>query len=516
MHLNENASMKTLLFTLSVLMLLSSCAVSKKNYNPNKKFSPQQLQSDYKLFRNVLEESHPSLYWYTPKDSVDYYFEQGADKLKDSLTESGFRNVLSYVVAQIHCGHTSVRASKAAASYSNRIRTWMFPLNVKAWKDTVLVTSNLSRRDSNVIRGVILKSIDNKPVSVIVDTMFQLLSADGHNTTHKFQSISNGGAFRSLYTSIYGLKSRVSVEYLDTAGRLRKTDLRLGIHPADTSAMLQLMQRSDIIRRQRSQPLRRKQRKKMVLESLRQLKIDTALSTAFLEVNTFASGNDLHRFFKSSFRKIRKQNVENLVVDMRGNGGGSVILSNLLTKYIADTPFKIADTLYAMKRRSNYHRYMKNYFLNRLFLLFLTHKKPDGHFHFAHYENKYFKPKKKNHFKGTTYILIGGNTFSAATLFTKALIDQPDVIVVGEETGGGAYGNSAWLIPDVTLPNTKVRFRLPLFRLVIDKTAQKGRGVVPEVEVDPTVNAIRKNEDYKMNKVLEMIRSNHKITSEIN
>ncbi|MBO9682496.1 MAG: peptidase S41, partial [Flavisolibacter sp.] len=128
-------------------------------------------------------------------------------------------------------------------------------------------------------------------------------------------------------------------------------------------------------------------------------------------------------------------------------------------------------------------------------------------------ENKYFKPKKKNHFNGTTYILTGGNTFSAATLFTKALVDQPDVIVVGEETGGGAYGNSAWLIPDVTLPNTKVRFRLPLFRLVVDKNAPKGRGVIPEVEALPSVNAIRKNEDYKVSKVLEMIKSNNKITS---
>ena len=86
------------------------------------------------------------------------------------------------------------------------------------------------------------------------------------------------------------------------------------------------------------------------------------------------------------------------------------------------------------------------------------------------------------------------------------MVNQNKVIVVGEETGGGAYGNTAWLIPDVTLPNTKVRFRLPLFRLVIDKNAQKGRGVIPEIEADPSVNAIRKNEDYKMSKVLEMIR----------
>ena len=67
------------------------------------------------------------------------------------------------------------------------------------------------------------------------------------------------------------------------------------------------------------------------------------------------------------------------------------------------------------------------------------------------------------------YILTGGNSFSATTLFVSAVIKQDNVTVVGEETGGGAYGNSAWLIPDVTLPETGVRFRLPLFRLVIDK-----------------------------------------------
>src|SRR6266542_3948052 len=154
-------TMKNPFVGLFILLFLSSCAVSKNSYNPNKKFSPEQLQKDYELFRNILEESHPSLYWYTPKDSVDYYFEVGASRLKDSLPEYKFRNVLSYVLAQIRCGHTSVRASKAATKYSDRVRTWMFPISIKAWKDTVVITSNLSRRDTNVMRGVLLKSIDN-------------------------------------------------------------------------------------------------------------------------------------------------------------------------------------------------------------------------------------------------------------------------------------------------------------------------------------------------------------------
>jgi len=76
-----------------------------------------------------------------------------------------------------------------------------------------------------------------------------------------------------------------------------------------------------------------------------------------------------------------------------------------------------------------------------------------------------------------------------------------------EETGGGAYGNSAWLIPDVTLPETGLRFRLPLFRLVIDKNIPKnGKGVQPEVLSLPTVEAIRRNTDFKVEKVMEMIK----------
>jgi hypothetical protein len=78
---------------------------------------------------------------------------------------------------------------------------------------------------------------------------------------------------------------------------------------------------------------------------------------------------------------------------------------------------------------------------------------------------------------------------------------------VGEETGGGAYGNTAWLIPDVTLPVTGVRFRLPLFRLVINNSIPKnGRGVIPEVESAPTQKVIMAGTDFKLDKAMELIK----------
>jgi hypothetical protein len=81
------------------------------------------------------------------------------------------------------------------------------------------------------------------------------------------------------------------------------------------------------------------------------------------------------------------------------------------------------------------------------------------------------------------------------------------VTLVGEETGGGYYGNTAWMIPDVTLPHTKLRFRLPRFRLVIDRSRVKnGRGVLPDVPSLPTADAIGRGLDFKTEKAKELIQ----------
>lgn len=484
--------MKNLVLLFVGGFLLCGCAASK--YKPSKKFSPQQLQEDYSIFRASLEEAHPSLYWYTSKDSMDYYFGVGQNKLRDSLTEGQFRTILSYVISKIRDGHASVRPSEAATK-SGPFNS-PFPLYIKTWPDTTVVTANLNLKDSNIVRGVVLKSIDGRPVQQIFDSLFLFLPADGYNLTHKYQTLSNGAVFRNLYASVFRLKRETPVEYIDTLGRLRSATLSLYNPKTDTLRN----------RRPPPQKLSKKERNKLETEAMRSLRVDTVLNTAILEVNTFAKGYGLRRFFRKSFKQIKEQHIPNLVVDMRGNGGGSVILSNLLTKYIADKPFIVADTLYAIKRSSRYGRFRANRILNWLFLQFLTRKKKDGYYHFSWYEGKKFKPKSRYHFDGTTYILTGGNTFSAAVLFAKALREQEDVVVVGEETGGGAYGNSAWLIPDVTLPNTKVRFRLPLFRLVIDSNENKGRGVMPEVPALPSVDALRKGIDYKMEKIKELIR----------
>lgn len=494
--------MRRLLILLLLAMAMVSCGVSKSSFSPAKKYTLQDVEQDYSLYQHILETHHPSLYWYTSKDSMDYYFDWGRKHLKESMTEPEFRKVLNYVTAKINCGHTSVRSSKAWAKYTDTTRLGkLFPLSIKVWDEAMVVTTNLNRRDSILKRGTVITKINGRPVEFIVDTLFNYISTDGYNRTHKYQSLSNRGFFGSLYTSLFGLSDKYSIEYRDSAGQTKNTVIQAYNPAADTA-----IRTGTRTFRTVPQPSK-KERKQLQLNNVRLLRIDTANRTAMMDLASFGRGYGLRQFFRQSFRALQKNNIGHLIVDVRSNGGGSVTNSTAITRYLAKQSFKIADSLFAVRKKSKYDGYIQNHFWNKLFISFFTKKRNDGYYHFGYFERHYFKPKRNNHYDGKVYILTGGNSFSATTLFASALVKQDNVTVVGEETGGGAYGNSAWLIPDVVLPETGVRFRLPLFRLVIDKTVPKnGRGLQPEVESLPTVDAIRRNADFKAEKAMELIK----------
>jgi C-terminal processing protease CtpA/Prc len=163
----------------------------------------------------------------------------------------------------------------------------------------------------------------------------------------------------------------------------------------------------------------------------------------------------------------------------------------------------------AISRKMEYSRYIYPSTIYWIAMNLASRKDSTGLIHFRHFERHFFKPKEKNHFKGNIYLIQGGYTFSAATMFISTLKGQENVKVIGEETGGGYYGNSAMHIPTIKLPETKLRVSLPLYRLVIDKNRPKGQGIIPDVFVPPSSKAIKAGIDPKLAKAKELIQENN-------
>ncbi len=501
MHLKQLPATPVFLFLL-LAALLSGCVSNRKTFDPAAKYPADKLQRDYTIFRNILEESHPSVSWYTPADSMKYYFDWGYSRIKDSMDQREFRTLLAYVMAKIHCGHTSTRFSKSYLHYLDTANLSYFPVSIKILEnDTILLSNTIQRGNEVVPRGTILTSLNGMPINKLTDSLSRFIPNDGYNDSYLRQALSNRGAFGAWIRLVNGLQNNYSLGYIDTTGKEQTLSFRL-----------QEPRKKDTTRKPVVPQLKEKLKRRDKIEekrfNARNLQIDTALSTAYMTVNTFNNGYGLHSFFKNSFRELRMAKTKHLVIDIRSNGGGNVNHSTFLTRFIANDRFKLADSLYAISRKSRYGKYIQYRAFSAPFLSLITHREADGKYHFGYFERHRFKPRKKDHYNGNVYVLTGPNSFSAAALFANAMKGQPRALLIGEETGGAAYGNTAWFIPNVTLPETGVRFRLPKFRLVIDKNRVKdGRGVLPDLEVKTTRESLIQNRDLKVEAVRALIEN---------
>jgi C-terminal processing protease CtpA/Prc len=328
--------------------------------------------------------------------------------------------------------------------------------------------------------------------------MLAYLPLDGYANNANYVRISSN--FPYYHRNVFGISSHYRVGYLDTTGKNRIIKVPLWMPDKDT-----------LNRQQQQEALTLNQRKlrKLRIENLRSFRIDSNLRTGFMTLNTFSNGThrQLRRFFRRSFRQMKQQDIRHFVLDLRGNGGGDITISSLLTRYIRHTPFKVADSVYSCSKNFNpFTPRVRMGFLSNIGLTVLTRKRADGLFHFGYWERHWYQPKKRNHFNGKVWVLINGPTFSASTLFCNAVKGQDNVTLVGEEAGGGWHGNNGVMIPDITLPNTRLRVRLPFFRIVqFNHIPKNGLGVQPDIWLPPTVEGVRKGQDRKMMLVKSLI-----------
>jgi hypothetical protein len=483
------------------IVFLFGCASTITGYDPSRKIEAEKLREDFDIMRHLMEKFHPSLYWYTPKESMDACFERYRSAITDSMTEQqfGFR-ILAPSITPIRCGHTSFSFSKRYNRFFRDLSLPSFPLYLKIWGDTMIVIRNLDKNDSVIIKGTQITRINGMDARALQDTMFPYMPTDGYSTN--INNIRLSSAFPYYHRNIFGLQKSYPVSYLDSSGQEKNTILPV-FRPKDDSSLQARKPAPGEAAWKKEKKTTRKER----LEMFRSLSFDSSRSSAIMTINSFDDGGNLFAFYRRSFHQISRRGIRNLVIDIRSNGGGKVNNYTQLARYLMNKGFKVADSAYAV--RNSFGKdgpFFTGHFLNGIGLAFLTSRKGDSLYHFRWWENKEFLPKKKDHFNGKVFVLVNGPTFSASTLFCHTVHDQGNIKLIGEETGGGHYGNNGLMIPNITLPNTGIRVRMPLFRIIqYNHPSKDGRGIMPDYPVGPHADAVRKGIDLKMQKANELI-----------
>lgn len=512
---------KQLLGFLTLVLLTSCASINTYNQKITAMHSPEDLQKDVDVAYRKLQKLHPRLYNYISKTQLDAKFDSLKRAIDKPMNSRDFYKQLSVVASEVRQGHLGVRPpslryTKKERKQKYKLKTEFKDLNFEFLDESLWVKSTQGP-DSSVVGSQVL-TINNESVNDVLKTVKTRFSSDGYNTTFHDRKAALG--FLGLYqyengkadSLVFNFKKNDSV-FTKTYRTISKDSLRKKKAPKDTVKTKEPKKLSKeekkIAKAKRKQKLKDNSRygyepsKKHYIRNFDFIGKDS--SVAFMKIRGFRFGN-YKDFYEEVFTKIDSAKTQNLIIDLRDNGGGRLAEIDDLYGYLANEEYQFIKegetntwmpvTKSFMSQRASV---VGSFFKGLVAPIILTtdiikvHRK-DGK---RYYKFKASKPKspKDLNYKGEIYVLINGFSFSASSILSNKLQATNRAVFVGEQTGGAYNSTVAGQTQYVTLPNSKVKLFFGLLTLETPHRADvDGYGVKPDVEIVPSqddrVNAI--------------------------
>lgn len=446
--------------------------------------TPAEMQADFDLLRHALEEAHPGLYRYSTKAEMDRVFDAQRANLSRPMTKPQFEVVVAQTLASIRCGHTRMRWDEEMEAAMHNART--FPLSVVFEGPRLRVLLNQTPDDQMIRPGMQVISINGHRIGELVDRFWAVTYADGDIETAKRHDIAQD--FVRDYWWLVEQPDYFTVTAADSATGRTVTAKLAGVTEAQRTASHNPVNKD---MEAGLAKLRGESYEKLSLRFLKDPEI------AEIRVPSF-TGSDYPRWIEDAFRTLRAKETQTLVIDLRGNGGGEDTYGIMLVSYLTDKPFRYVDRVTIKTIAWSFQEHW-DFRVDAEQLAHirqcLTPNPNGGYFLSAElHDSLGEKQSGKFPFLGDVFILIDGATFSTAADFCAVTHFLKRATFIGEETAGAYYGNNSATEPTVTLPNSKVRFGLPLCASwnAVSGYDGKRRGTIPDyVAVTKTADILR-------------------------
>lgn len=186
--------------------------------------------------------------------------------------------------------------------------------------------------------------------------------------------------------------------------------------------------------------------------------IDTEISSAILSLDSCIINKQYIECVNKMFKEVKKQNIQNVIVDLRNNGGGNSGVVDEFIRYLDIDTYKMP----MIKQR---------------FGMFITNFFGDKNIVNEKYEDLLFK--------GKVYLLTSDYTYSAAMTFTDVIQGNKLGTVVGESPS-----NPPNCYTDVSIfltPNAKIELWISTKQqFAIDKNKKEGL-IQPDIKCEADV-----------------------------
>lgn len=375
-----------------------------------------QAIADIDSLSTTIKEVHPNPFTILPEAEFDRLIAGARENISDSLNTLEFWLRVAPVVRKIGDGHTYIEPPEPF--FTGEGINNFFPFSVTVDSDGAKLRETSSGRE--------VISINDVPVKTVIDTL--LAYAFGESTAYRVVRIN---PLTTYLISVFYNSPEYTVELADGENTTKE---RLIALPHAATAVAQT-------------------------EEHRQnyyYTIDKEKNTAVFTFNAFdeEEGEEpFGEFLERMFGEIERENIGNLIIDLRENGGGNSNYGDMLFQYISPTAFKqFGNTTvkYSRRIKDMFESYgwdfteqigsIKTYTTDKL------HELDENPLRYAG--------------KGNIYLLTSNYTFSSASKFAWTFNYFNMGTIVGEETGGrivtfgdsmgywlsysGLYGSVSW------------------------------------------------------------------------
>jgi hypothetical protein len=455
-------------------------------------FSTAQIQSDFQFLRRMLEQAHPGLYRFTPKDSMDRAFDRVFLQLNRPFTERDLFHLWAPLLTNVRCGHTYLIHSQEFDAKKDD--TYWFPFQSQIIGNQLFVKAlGKTCSDTTLIRGTEILRVNDIPIARIIETARQFCQADGYNQTFK-------DSFLELYrleetlNDYFNIRAPYRFSVKSPSGEIRES-LVFNKYISQPNVPEPPLSPQDVQDRERG-----------ALEKLRHFELlPQAPETLLMTCNGFRY-DDFKTFNQQVFQTARAQHIKHLIIDLRHNPGGDTANSDDILQYLLTEPIHNFLTYDTPVRQLFFAEQIALAPKDHLFSSKLLKKRPNGTYRRTADGIQWLIPHAELHFSGQVYVLISGYTFSAGALLAGLLKTHTNAIFIGLETGGGEAGCNGGLTSKVILPHTRMVVNFPHFRIETNTQAPDiGRGVMPHYPIQYTASDLASGRDLELEKVLELI-----------
>ncbi|MBK8809985.1 MAG: PDZ domain-containing protein [Acidobacteria bacterium] len=471
--------------------------------------SPKQLSDDFAILKRTLTSIHPGIYRYQTPESLELEFAAFESKLGAPMPESEFLVLVSQFVGKLRCGHTYVNFYNQDAKLKARLfggRTYL-PFYFRIVDGRFIITANASSK--NIAVGSEILKINGVAVKEIIAKLLTVTKGDGKSTLgHRIDSIGlsrNEAESYALFDWYFPLFFPIKDEIYDIEAKsfASKQNANFSI-----LAMTKEERTAEMAKRYGPTPTYDDGWKFEIRDgATAYLKIDNSITWRLKTIK-------FKEFLAAAFAELRAKKIPNLIIDVRGNGGGSMDIGFELARYLAPRvlgPYAESRRLVRnVAARPELAKYLDTYSDELKFAIqngipALMYRKFDENYSEIVGRESYPAVEPyADRFDGKAFIIADASNASATFQFLDYVKRNRLATIVGQPTGGNRQGINGGNYFFLRLPNSKVEVDIPVY-FQAPLTTQPDESVIPDIIVQRSADDIGNRLDREFSAILAIV-----------